>query len=1382
MTVTALHLLHPWVLWLLPLALLPFLLHRRSEDAARRVVSALHLWPAAPPPVQRAARVHPFVVTRRSGVLAALIAVILIALAGPVWRARTADVVLIVDASASMGARLGAGTRLDRGRNEALAAVQREAGPLVRLIAAGAQPSDRGRFAADDGLRDAFAAIAPGATSGHLRQALALAAALEPGVPVWIVSDHAVTGVARSIVATGSAGNVAITALTAEAAPGGGVDVTARIENSAATPARGTLAILASGRAIAESPVVLDAGSAITWRQPLAIATAAVDARLTPDTPDALAVDNTRSAVVTPAVSARVRIDDAADTAVAQAVAANPAFAVTPGAEADVEICRRCPDATSAGVLQLAGPAARNAVRASVALAGPAHPVTAGLSGLEATAAVAGPASTTTGIVLVRAGGAPVVTVDEHPRGRTVILHAADDPAFTGTAFFAVLVANAIEWLAGGDNPRTLDAGEPLHWWTGGAAAATLLGPDGRERPTRLEGGRLSSADIASPGIYLVQTPGRSTPLAVTTPAAESTLDAPADALPPVSGTPGAPPVRPLAPWLLAAALALVLVEWRAWPRIDGALPPRALCAAALAAAAAGLQLPAGRQALSVVFAVDRSDSIAPRDQVAAMAAAARASRDATDGDASGLVTFAGRPIVRRAPTTTPLTADAGLDAGTALASGDTAIADAIRAALPLVPHDGSGRIVLATDGWETDGRATDAAAEAAVAQVPIDVLPLTARSSLPFVRAVYAPGEVRAGEPFSVRVSVGGPTGRTAAVTLDGGDEPVTAAVPIGPDGTGTAQVTVRRRSAGLAVLRARTGDEPDPSAPAAAVTVLGPPRLLHLTPAEDAGRRVPLPLTGYRIDRVGAALAPVAAAALAPYQLVVLDGVAGGALPAAAATALADWVGDGGGLVVLGSPDSLPPGGYAQRAVDALLPADLRVAPSSRTPAVATVVAIDTSGSMADTVGGLQKIEAARDAVRRVSRALAPGDPFGVVAFDVRARAVAEPGRAAPGPALEAALAALTPGGATRLAPAVEMAATWFGDGATRRHLLVVSDGRTSADDLARAGALAAAGGLTLSVIAIGADADRAGLTALASRAGGRVYFPATLAELPRLAAADVVASRGGATVTTPVALRAAGSHPVLDGLALDRLPEIGGYVVTAPRAGAEAILDSALSDPVLIAGRAGLGRVVLVTTDLSSTWTAGLRAWPGYPALMAQTLGWASRRDSGAGVDAALEETPTGTTLRVWFEQGLPDGSGGPAPAARVRTPDDRLIDLRLQPAGARLFTADLPVDAPGLYRVDVTAGDDVRLTRGLVRHADRERAAAGTNEVLLDELARMTGGRTLTAGGNPFDVPRPLAFVPVHPVPELLALAAVIALASGRRLARRPARPSATGAAA
>lgn len=1372
-------LLAPWGLALLPLALLPFLLNRREDANHRRLVSALHLWPVTPPPAARAPRPRRVVIDRRRVLLAAIIALVALAIAGPAVAPRRAGLVLVMDVSASMSARIGGTTRLDRVRDEVRRALAERPGDAVRLVSVGPGPMDRGVFAAGSAELDrALAALMPAPAGAHLGQGLAAAAALEPGAPVWIASDHPVSGVARTFLAAGADANAGITGLIAEGHGDGAAAVTAQLEHSGGAPLQATLTIGTAGTPLVKARLTLAPREARLWSRVLppgsVPAGAVLDARLAVEGSDALPADDTRTAVVTPPVSARVRLVDVAGTAVARAIAANPRLRDAGAADADVVICRRCPaDAAGPAVLQLAASAGSTATRTPLRITGAAHPVTSGLAALDATAVVGGPAE---GEVVVLAGRVPAVSVRETSGRRTVTIHADDtDPAFHASPFFAVLVANAIEWLAGGDRPLALDAGEPLRWWVG-SETATLTGPDGRAREARVAGGWLLSAATAEPGAYAVRTAAGIQRLSVALPASESALDAGTESLPaPPENAGRAPAVWRLAPWLLAAALLLLVVEWWHWPTVAGAVAPRMAAAGALACAAAGLAVPSGRAALTTVFVVDRSDSITPRDQLATLAAATEASRGMRAGDAAGLVTFAARPAVLRAPLATPLTADAGV----VKAGNGTNIEDALGAALPLVPHDGTGRIVLATDGWETAGQAGRAAAIAATRQVAIDVMPVGAASALSAVRALRAPAETRTGEPFPVDVEVMGAAGRTVSITVEGGETRVSAPVVIGPEGAATVRLTLTRRALGLGVLRAHLGETADPDAPAAAITVLGPPRVLHVV---TAGAASPLPLPpGFAVERVAPDQVPADAEALAVYPVIVLDRIPGDALRAPSAAALAEWTTNGGGLVVLGSEASLPAGGYTRPALDAVMPVDLRVAPGARTAASATVVAIDKSGSMADMAGGLQKLEAARDAVRRVSAVLAPDDTLGVVAFDVRARAVAEPGPAARGAALDDALAALTPGGGTRLAPAVETAAGWLGaSGARTRHLLVVSDGRTTAEDLARASALATAARVSLSVIAIGADADRAGLTTLATRTGGRVYFPSTLADLPRLAAADVVASRGGSTVTSTSGLRAPRPHPVLAGLTLNPMPTVGGYVVSVARPGAESVLESTLGDPVLATGRAGLGRVATITTDLAHPWSASLRAWPAFPRVLAQTLWWASRRDAVSGADLAIESGADGAWLRLRLDAGVPPV----APRARLRGPDGRVVDLTLRSSGGQLFAARLPLNGAGLYRVDVEAGDAFRWSRGLVHGADRERGTTGVNTVLLEALANATGGRRLGPDVPPPDAPRPMGFIPARPVPELAALAAMLVLATGwtRRGTAARLTPPADGAAA
>jgi hypothetical protein len=79
-----------------------------------------------------------------------------------------------------------------------------------------------------------------------------------------------------------------------------------------------------------------------------------------------------------------------------------------------------------------------------------------------------------------------------------------------------------------------------------------------------------------------------------------------------------------------------------------------------------------------------------------------------------------------------------------------------------------------------------------------------------------------------------------------------------------------------------------------------------------------------------------------LRPFDAVVLDNVA---LPASDLQALAAWVRTGGGLVLLGGPNSYAMGGWSRTPLEELSP--LRVKPDLR---IAAVFGIDSSGSMTE------------------------------------------------------------------------------------------------------------------------------------------------------------------------------------------------------------------------------------------------------------------------------------------------------------------------------------------------------------------------------------------------------------------------------------------------
>lgn len=174
-------LLSPWALALLalgiPLAAM-YLRRRRREKAS---VPSLELWRAVQRDLAAQTGLQRFRGERSLWLQLLALALTALALAGPVRRQRVSPaqrLVLVVDTSASMGARDGSSTRLDLARSAALQALaESERGSEAALVVAGCSPRvavastrDRGAItAAVEGLR-------PEDCGGDLSRALSLAA------------------------------------------------------------------------------------------------------------------------------------------------------------------------------------------------------------------------------------------------------------------------------------------------------------------------------------------------------------------------------------------------------------------------------------------------------------------------------------------------------------------------------------------------------------------------------------------------------------------------------------------------------------------------------------------------------------------------------------------------------------------------------------------------------------------------------------------------------------------------------------------------------------------------------------------------------------------------------------------------------------------------------------------------------------------------------------------------------------------------------------------------------------------------------------------------------------------------------------------------------
>lgn len=809
---------------------------------------------------------------------------------------------------------------------------------------------------------------------------------------------------------------------------------------------------------------------------------------------------------------------------------------------------------------------------------------------------------------------------------------------------------------------------------------------------------------------------------------------------------------------------------WRAAP----ALPrwrrgARVACVGFIILALSGLELSGGPAALTIAYALDRSHSSAA---VAADldALLKRAQTTMRPEDQAGLVVFGADAVVER----TPSRSLAVEQLSSVVRPGGTNIAAALRAARSTLPASGSSRIVLLSDGLQTTGDAFDEAVRAAAAQVPIDVvIPQPPAAATLEIMRVSAPPSTRLGEPFAVVVTARGRPGTRGAIVLNAGTEVRRQQIVVPTEGVVSTAFQARANAAGPQLYDAHVEiggdfDAADANAHGAVVVVADRPRALYVG-ASPATLRGPLASAGFDVVTRAPAALPRAARSITDFDAVILDDVHGEALDAAQRTALAAYAQQyGGGILFLGSAESLEAGQLANDPLGDMLPVDFRPRAGERAPSLALVIAFDKSGSMDDRVGGVPRIEFARQAVARVFEAVPGSDAIGVIAFDTQAHDVAPLRAAQELRTVTTALAAVQPGGGTAIAPAIERAARWLKDAAlpqgAKRHVLLVSDGATSPADAARARDLARGGGFELSVVALGADAERTFLDDLARSANGRAYFPNDIRELPVLAARESVRVAGGRLVTDPFQPRAL-DHPALNGIDTRRLPLLGGYVVGAAKPLAQVVLQSPLGDPVLATARAGLGRVAIYTSDLESAWSTGFRAWTEFPRLMAQTTRWVSRRvrDELLFADFVAD----GDDLRFVVEAQQPDGHllTGLTAAAVVRGPDADTTTLPLTETAPGRYEARLAAPERGAHVIEITAVStdgriDARILRGTYWSAPAEYRRSGIDAALLRRIAELSGGRILTPADDPFAAPRDNGSIGMRPWLTGAALAAFL----------------------
>ncbi len=844
-------------------------------------------------------------------------------------------------------------------------------------------------------------------------------------------------------------------------------------------------------------------------------------------------------------------------------------------------------------------------------------------------------------------------------------------------------------------------------------------------------------------------------------------------------GQPGALVVSAAAGAFLAWRLSRLPARMSATrKRLVAAFGTIALLAATLAAADPELGKRLDR--LTIVLAVDRSRSIdlVPGAGQRIALELKVVEKGMRDDDRVGTVVFGAEaatedPPRPRSDLPPPQRVEIGRDG--------TDIEAAVRRALAELPPDTSARIVVVSDGVQTRGDALSAAASAVGADVPIDVVVLE-QKPMKDVRivSVRAPSLGSEGEAIDLRIVTSSAVATDVEVRVkrDGelvrrGDAHIEAGEDVLRVRDTAGEPGLHRYDVEVTAKDPQADESPDDNVGSAFVRVRGP--ALALVIDGDPGKTAPmasaLAANGFRVREGGATSVPSDLGELAGYDLVVLGDVPAHDLAVSQLEALASYVRDlGGGIVLMGGDRSMGPGGYARTPIEEVSPVAFDLKQEKRRASLAEVIAIDYSGSMGMVVSGQTKLALANEAAARSASLLGPGDRLGVEHVDTVVQWTIPLGPVTDVGTIGAKIRGVGVGGGgiyTDIALRAGYEALER-EKVNLKHLLLFADG-DDAEQIAGCRAIVGTGaahGMTTSVISLGRGHDTPELEVLSKVGGGRFYLIDDATKLPAVFSQETILAAKSAIHEDPFHATTAAPGPATRAIDFGAAPALGGYVVTELKPRASALLAGPENDPLLATWPLGIGRCAAFTSDFKDRWGAAWLSWPGAVKMFGELGRDTARRQDDPRV--RLESDASGGELHVRADVVGDDGrtQSFRRLTVHVAGPDGFSRDLSLEAVAAGRYAADAALGRPGVYVAtarDETSGEALGTT-GAVLTAGEELRPTGSDRQLLTRMAAMSGGKVRDTLAGLYDDRRGQRFA-YTPLTSPLVLVAAVAMVLG-----------------
>lgn len=801
--------------------------------------------------------------------------------------------------------------------------------------------------------------------------------------------------------------------------------------------------------------------------------------------------------------------------------------------------------------------------------------------------------------------------------------------------------------------------------------------------------------------------------------------------------------------WLfLLIPLLVSLWIWRLPTRLLTALRLASILLLILALSDLALRFPG--QSGTLIVVADRSLSMPPDSEANQKLAIDLLQKKMGPENRLGIVSFGRTVAVDHAP-------QPGVFGGfVSQVGGDaSSLAEGLNTALSLIPRDGSGRILLLTDGRWTGQDPLTAIPAVAARNVAIDYRDFqrTQAGDLAIAR-IDAPAMVSPGESFLITAWVSSPTAQEATLELKRGD----AVISSGSKKltTGLNRLTFRDRAGasgylGYSLVIKRTQDDPVPENNSARllVGVGGPRPVLHVSPTGRSGLAALVRKGGLELVESEPRPALFTLESLSHYSAVVLENIPAETIGHSGMETLNAWVREtGAGLLMTGGRNSYGPGGYYKSPLEEILPVSMELRNEHRKLALAMVVTLDRSGSMAIPVGsgGKVKMDLANMGTAQVLDLLGPIDEFGCIAVDTIPHTIAPLTTVTDKASVRQKILRIeSMGGGIFIHVALEAAAAMANKAkAGTKHIILFADAADSEepgnykellDKIRKAG-------ITVSVIGLGTehDTDAALLKEIASRGGGRIFFTDRPEELPRLFAQDTFVVARNTFLDDPTRVETtAGLATITDRpIPMPANLTVGGYNLCYLRPGAN--LASVTLDeykaPLTASWRAGAGRVICFTGEADGQNAGAMARWDRvgeyYTSLVRWVAGPSGPLGEGMLLTQEIKEGVNQVQLHLDPDRRGESFTNLPSVATLHGRNGDVPVTVKanLNWAGPDTLAIDIPLTGAetSVTTIDVPGYGAVALPPVCLPYSPEFKPDSGDRgSQTLERLARATGGK-------------------------------------------------------